>query len=234
MARVLVADDNALSLEFFKEALTSAGHVCVVADDGDSVVQRADSAHFDLMLIDARMPVQDGPQALHAIRSGNGPCRDAPALATTADASVDRAFLLDAGFAEVIVKPISIARLHASISRHVAIPEITPQGTATLDDALALETTGGDASIVAALRSLFAIELDALPAEIESYAGVQDFPALRDRLHRLDASAGFCGAPVLGEATRNLRAQLVLDGTWPDAAIDALLAAVRQTRGALD
>ena len=73
-----------------------------------------------------------------------------------------------------------------------------------------------------ALRSLFVAELEALPAEVESLAATGDVAGLRDRLHRLDASAGFCGAPGLQVAIAQLRT--VLGGErWPREAVDDFL-----------
>jgi hypothetical protein len=53
--------------------------------------------------------------------------------------------------------------------------------------------------------------------------------ALRERLHRLEASAGFCGAPALARAISTVRASL--DGTqWPAASVTTLLEVSERTR----
>ena len=180
------------------------------------------------------MPGLDGVQALAEIRAGNGPNRSTPALVTTAEATADRRAMRDHGFLDVIYKPIGLAALHATLARHLPGSSSRIRTGDVLDDALAAEKTGGDASIIAALRGLFAGELDALPDELDGFAATTDREALLGRLHRLDASAGFCGAPALSQAVTVLRKQIEADTVWPHAALADLLATCMETRKALD
>jgi CheY-like chemotaxis protein/HPt (histidine-containing phosphotransfer) domain-containing protein len=226
---ILVADDNPVSLAFFADALAQLGVASELAQDGLETVARASRTRFDLLLLDARMPGLDGAQALARIRAQAGPSRQSPALATTAEAGDDaRARLLEAGFAGVIAKPVTIDALRAALARHLAA-----EASDGLDDARALAATGGDASILAALRGLLITELDALPLEIAACGARGDIAALRDRLHRLDASAGFCGAPALAVACSTLRAAIDAGTGWPNAATDAFLAACANVRARL-
>jgi len=57
--------------------------------------------------------------------------------------------------------------------------------------------------------------------------------ALRDRLHRLDASAGFCGAPGLARAGAQLRLALETQSGWPHAAAADFLAVCAEVRALL-
>ncbi len=230
MAKLLVADDNDLSVHFFIEAIGLAGHRVVTAEDGDAALALASTHTFDLILLDARMPGLDGAQVLQAIRSGAGANRATPAILTTAEESVDRDLSLSVGFVDVVYKPIGISDLHAMISHHLIGPASDEN---LLDDDLAAEKTGGDASIVAALRGLFASELEGLPGELEGLAAANDIAGFKDRLHRLDASAGFCGAPALTEAIRNVRAELDATSTWPRIAVTDFLYVCAKTRAAL-
>ncbi len=228
--RILIADDNPLSLRFLADALESLGLACTLAPDGTQALARAQAQAFDILLLDARMPGLGGIDVLKAIRSTPGPSRHALALASTASTDAAQATTLTAaGFTEVIVKPVTVATLRAQLARHLPLPETS----LVLDDAQALRAAGGSDAVVSSLRHLFADELDALPAEFETLAANQNPAALRERLHRLDASAGFCGAPLLLDATARLRA--ALDGVaWPQAALDDFLAVCRRTRQALD
>jgi len=231
-ARILVADDNPLTLRFFLEALTIAGVDGVGVSDGRIAIDRACERHFDLLLFDARMPGIGGAAALAAIRAQAGPSRDAIALATTADDDASaHASLLAAGFAEVLVKPVGLHDLRLMLERHLNAARMATaaRSDAGLDDRQALAAAGGDASIVAALRGLFAHELDVLPTELAAYAQRRDADALRDRLHRLDASAGFCGATAVRQAGSSLRAALATTA-WPDAAVDEFLLVCAQVR----
>lgn len=237
---ILVADDNPVSLRFFAEALAQLGFACELARDGIETVAEAKRTRFDLLLLDARMPGLDGVQALARIRALPGPSRDAAALATTADASeATRRDLVDAGFVEVIVKPVTVSALRAALARHLgastqdAPPLSGLDEDNDLDDAGALAATGGDVSILAALRGLLMRELDVLPSELADIAARADSAALRDRLHRLDASAGFCGTPVLVRAGAKLRSALDAGDGWPHAAAKDFLAACANVRTTL-
>ena len=239
MPNILVADDNPVSLRFFADALAQIGLQCAVANDGLEAGAQAEVEHFDLLLLDAQMPGLDGPQALARIRARPGPSRDAVALATTADASATtRATLLQAGFAEVVAKPVTVQALRDALSRH--LPDLHSEAAAAstssaeqLDERGALTAAGGDAAIVVALRSLLVGELDALPAELADLEARGDIVGLRDRLHRLDASAGFCGAPALARAGAALRAALDAQPDWPRAACVDFLAVCADVRGQL-
>lgn len=237
--KILIADDNPVTLRFFAEAMAQLGFGCELARDGAEAVAHARRAPFDLLLFDARMPELDGAQALARIRAESGPSRRMPAVATTASSDeTTRRALTAAGFADVIAKPVSIDALRTLLARHLEFPN-NPGATRSadiderLDDANALAAVGGDRSILAALRGLLLAELDALPAELDAFAARGDTVALHDRLHRLDASAGFCGTPALVRAGATLRAALDADNAWPTAAIADFLSACASVRAQL-
>lgn len=220
MPRILVADDNPLSLRFFAEAIGQAGADCAVASDGRQATVMAAAEPFDLFLFDARMPQLDGASALRHIRAGAGPERLTPALATTAsnDGEFHRA-LRSAGFDGVLVKPTRIQALHAVLLQHLPELRLPHDRSLWLDDPQALRTSGGDAAVVGALRALLHQELTALPRELVDVAAAEDRTALRDRLHRLAASAGFCGVPALTTAIDSLQGALEADPDWPETAL---------------
>lgn len=237
--KILIADDNPVTLRFFAEAMAQLGFGCELARDGAEAVTQARRTPFDLLLFDARMPELDGAQALVRIRAESGSSRRTPAVATTAsaDETAHRA-LIAAGFCDVIAKPVSIDALRVLLARHLA-PSKNPATERRadidedLDDASALAAVGGDRSILASLRGLLVAELDALPAEFDTFTARADTATLRDRLHRLDASAGFCGTPALSRAGATLRAALDAEDAWPAAAIVDFLAACAAVRAQL-
>lgn len=218
--RILVADDNPLSLRFLIEALAILGHETVEAEDGRAALDLATTTAFDVLLLDANMPGYGGAEVLARARAQATAAHHAIALATTADNdSAVHARLLYAGFGAVLVKPFRIDTLRAILEQQVADLATTNEA---LDDTRALAAVGGDAAILAALRGLLACELDALPNELAGFSREQDANAFRDRLHRLDASAGFCGVPALVHAAAAVRR--ALDGPlWPHAAVTRFL-----------
>ena len=234
--RLLIADDNPLSLAFFREALAMLDVDAVECTDGGQALTRARADAFDLLLLDARMPVLGGAQVLVALRAEEGPSRNAAALATTADDDGStRVALLAAGFSEVLSKPIGAHALRAAVRRFTPMlpdPVVRGEGESDLDDRQSLMAAGGDPVIAAALRDLLAAELERLPTEMAAIGAHRDTTALLDRLHRLDASAGFCGAPALARAGAKLRASL-RSPDWPDAEMARFLEACRRVRAQL-
>ncbi|HEY6984727.1 MAG TPA: hypothetical protein VH375_01490, partial [Rhodanobacteraceae bacterium] len=173
-------------------------------------------------------------------RAASGPSRDAIALATTADPSEQtRRELIGAGFLDVVIKPVSLESLRALLAKH--LPSLQLDAVARedrfdpgrLNDERALAAVGGDASILAALRGLLVAELDALPSEVAAIVARGDVAAMRDRLHRLDASAGFCGVPGLVEAGTRLRAVLDDAAGPPSTAVDEFLVTAAEIRARL-
>ena len=229
-ALILIADDNPLSLRFLVEALATGGYDCVAAEDGDVAARHALTSRFDLLLLDARMPGMDGCEVLAQLRAQSGPSRDAIAVATTAASDAETiAALRAAGFVETLLKPISADALHAAVARHLRRTPEALTGADDLDDEQARRAAGGDAGIVASLRGLFATELEALPAQVAGFGARNDVVALRERLHRLEASAGFCGASTLTRAIAAVRH--ALEGAqWPTAAVATLLEVSERTR----
>lgn len=228
--RVLVADDNPISLRWLCDALHTLGCEPIQACDGAQALALAQEQACDLLLLDLRMPHLDGMEVLRRIREGSGPSRSTPAIASSAEVDAQLgARLHAAGFIAVLAKPMRLEDLRAALAIHLGE---SARAAGAFDDVQALRVAGVDAAIVSALRGLFEAELAALPAELEALAARADLAGLRARLHRLAASAGLCGAAQLNVAITQLRGALT-EGIWPQPAIDSLLAACRETRAAL-
>ncbi len=209
--RILLVEDDPVSREFLAvaaeglPAIVDAVATCAEAMRG--VLERPGHG---VWLIDANLPDGDGRELLANLRAVSG---DTPALAHTA--SRDRAQLddlIDAGFAEVLVKPLAAGALQAALRRALgrpadAIAEVRPGWKLpSWDDAAALSSLKGEATHVAALRLLFLDELPGQQREIGAALAQGDAVRARNVLHRLRASCGFVGAARLGEAVRELEA----------------------------
>ena len=113
--RLLVVDDNAMNRELIS-ALASAIDIDVTTVEcGESAVATAATAPFDIILMDVRMPGQDGPTSASLIRAGRGPNADTPILAFTADTEMLGSW---AGvFDDRVAKPIVTADLFGALAR---------------------------------------------------------------------------------------------------------------------
>lgn len=119
---VLCADDFATNQIILRMLVEEMGHVVSVVDSGDAAVAAVAREHFDVILMDGRMPGMDGPTASRLIRSGG--TAEMPVLdeniyiiAVTANASEDdRQFYLHAGMNDFLPKPIDEHLLHQQLA----------------------------------------------------------------------------------------------------------------------
>lgn len=198
---LLLVEDDPVSQAFLHAAATALPAQAWSATSMAGALALANVHAPDLLLVDAHLPDGDGASLLHAMRAMGV---DAHALAHTAspDATV-RERLLQAGYREVLAKPMGVADLHAALRRHLhgAGERMHDASAPDWNDAGALAALG-EPSHVGALRNLFLAELPAQRERI-ALAGCDD---ARVDLHRLAASCGFVGADRLGEAVRALQA----------------------------
>jgi PAS domain S-box-containing protein len=118
--RMLAVDDNPANLEILRSLLTPLGVELSEANGGAEAVEAANAAPFDLILMDLRMPGVDGWAAATAIRGGEGPNRDIPILAFSADVTVDRRGVEDA-FDAMVRKPVEPMVLIREVLRWTSI-----------------------------------------------------------------------------------------------------------------
>lgn len=117
MSRILVVDDNVMNLQLACITLELAGHETMRAANGREAVQNAQSAQPDLILMDLRMPVMDGKQAMKLIKA-QAHTRLIPIIALTASAMKgEREQLLMEGFDGYIDKPIDVGSFAATIQK---------------------------------------------------------------------------------------------------------------------
>jgi CheY-like chemotaxis protein len=116
---VLLVDDDEDSRRIFQLALEHAGHIVLTARDGSEGARLAKFHEPDVILMDIGMPVMDGFSALKLLRS-NPATHDLPILALTARGSMhDVAEMLNAGFDQLLLKPIAPLDVVGAVNRAV-------------------------------------------------------------------------------------------------------------------
>lgn len=117
--RILAAEDNPVNQLVLSAVLGQAGWEPVIVDDGQKVVEAWIGGHWDVILMDVQMPVQDGLEATRRIRdleAQMGRPR-VPIIALTANALAHQVSEYEArGMDAVVAKPIQVAQLLLTIS----------------------------------------------------------------------------------------------------------------------
>jgi PAS domain S-box-containing protein len=120
--RILLAEDNLVNQKVASRLLENQGHMVVVAGDGAQALDTLEKQSFDLVLMDAQMPVMDGFETTAAIRRLEENTRaHIPIIAMTAHAMVgDRQRCLRAGMDGYIAKPVHAHELFETIETVLA------------------------------------------------------------------------------------------------------------------
>lgn len=111
--RVLAAEDNPANRRVLEVLLGPAGVDLTFAENGAIALGELERGRFDLVLMDANMPVMDGIEAVRRIRA-ESMAPDTPIYMLTANAfAEDVERYMAAGADGVLTKPIQIDRLFA-------------------------------------------------------------------------------------------------------------------------
>ncbi len=119
-SRMLVADDEPVSMEIVKLLLESVGLVVDTVEDGAEAVALARTSAYSAIFMDMQMPKINGLEATRQIRE-IPEYRDTPIIALTANAFVeDKARCLAAGMNDILIKPFDVDTLFATLLRSLS------------------------------------------------------------------------------------------------------------------
>jgi two-component system, OmpR family, response regulator len=129
---ILVIEDEPGIVDFLERGLPAYGFDVTSATDGDRGIDKALGADVDLVVLDMMLPGSTGLQVLERVRQAKPTL---PVIVLTALDQVEhRVTGLDAGAADYIVKPFSLAELAARIRAQLRIASQTPQTSLTAGD----------------------------------------------------------------------------------------------------
>nr|WP_277346050.1 ATP-binding protein [Sneathiella chinensis] len=115
---ILVVEDNFINQQIVNSLLGRLNHRLTIAENGLEATRLVEETTFDLILMDARMPVMDGEQATRVIRAMPPPMADIPIIGLTADIIEDNIIAYkQAGMNDVCEKPINLPALLETINR---------------------------------------------------------------------------------------------------------------------
>lgn len=117
--RVLVAEDDSLNAAVLRAVLEQLGHQVVHAHDGRRALELAEFCHFDLIMLDGRMPHMTGPETARGIRTLAGGARETPIIAVIGGDAEEVEACLAAGVEEVLRKPVTVAAVARAVAAAV-------------------------------------------------------------------------------------------------------------------
>jgi CheY-like chemotaxis protein len=199
---ILLADDSEDNRFLIEAYLKDTRCLLDFAENGEIALGKMKSNHYDLVLMDAHMPVVDGHKATAAMREWER-MRKAPPLpilALTADAfkeAMGRSAA--AGFNAHLTKPIAKATLMEAIRKYASLCK-QPASFAekVAEPAQVVEAAILDPSI-AALRPRYLRNVEKDLNALRSAGAAEDYETLRRIGHNLNGTGGSFGFPQITE-----------------------------------
>ncbi len=130
---ILLVDDDPILRDLIDEALTTHNYQVVTADTGKTALEHMSAQHFDLVILDRRLPDCDGLSVLRKIRSAN----NCPVIVISIfGESQDRLLGLELGADDYINKPINPDEIVLRTKRCIASQSrtVTPSDHFTFGD----------------------------------------------------------------------------------------------------
>jgi len=123
-ARILIADDDPMSLDIFATRLKANGYEILTAEDGDAAWELTKTHQPDLVLLDIMMPKRDGMEVCRLIKK-DATLSFTPVIIVTAKTGTgDLVSGLEAGADEYLTKPVDHAALVARVQSMLRIKEL--------------------------------------------------------------------------------------------------------------
>ncbi len=189
--RVLIADDIEDNRQLLAQLLAPVGFEIRLATNGAEAVQAFEEWRPHLILMDFRMPVMDGHEAIHRIRAMAGG-RETKIIAVTASAmDENRQELMGIGADDFISKPFREVELFQKIHTHVGVEYVYAADSAVTDQEEAMELSpdslmGWPQDLIDPMReAVITADLDQLLAKIQEGEARAKNPRIAQALRRL-------------------------------------------------
>ncbi len=121
LPRVLYVEDEKDLREPISQMLKLLGYDVACADNGQAGVEKALSWHPDIILMDVRMPVMNGPQAIRVLRDKPDTHHIPVFILSAYTDSKTRDACHQAGANGFFSKPIDIEKIHAAIQEKLKL-----------------------------------------------------------------------------------------------------------------
>lgn len=114
--RILVAEDDALNAAMLRAVLEQLGHKVLAVSDGRRGLELLRMGDLDLIMVDGRMPVMDGPEMIRALRALPAPQCKLPVVAVTGGDAEEVEAMTIAGADAVLRKPVTVTAVARAVA----------------------------------------------------------------------------------------------------------------------
>jgi PAS domain S-box-containing protein len=206
---ILLAEDNLLNQKVVVGILEKCGHTLETVSNGNDIFKALRKKHFDMILMDVRMPGIDGLEATEIIRKAEKTDFDPniPIIALTAHVSTEsREQCLNAGMNDFVSKPFKKQALLEAINGQISIytnNDTESSGLLRNSDGLnvsdALERLGGDEELLMEIWEIFIQDCPENMKQLKQSLETRDAGMSERHAHTLKSTAGNIGADLMKE-----------------------------------
>ena len=225
-SRILVAEDNMINQKVITKLFEGSGIELDIANNGQEAIDMltADPT-YNMVLMDAHMPVKDGFEATREIRR-NILFEPIAVVALSGDVSSDDIRKMrEAGMEEQLAKPIRVDELYKVLYQYLdfdganeeaeeELPELRPHGTdVPLNSEEGLEVCGGDMAMYIEILDEFTQTYGSANTLVDAYLRTNDDGKLVALMLDIKGVAANIGADPLSEAAETLREAVLINQT---------------------
>ncbi|XOV69080.1 MAG: ATP-binding protein [Fluviicola sp.] len=205
-AKVLVADDEEFNRKLIQTILIKYDAEIVEAQNGEEAVKLAENTSFDIILMDARMPLMNGIEATSAIRL-QGKNTETPIIALSAAfTDEDQKSYFQAGMNAVLGKPFRESELLKAIADQMnIIDENDDERTGSALDFSGLRALSGqDDSFYNEMLETFIRGTKNGLSEMKELLSEQNYQRMGEVAHRISAPCKHLEAKQLYDVLKQI------------------------------
>ena len=221
---VLVADDAEINQALMVSMLKNFGAQVSVADNGQEVIDKVNSEHFDLILMDIQMPVMNGFEAAQKIREQDE-FKHLPIIAITATVVEGfKELCIEAGMNDYLSKPFNPDELFEKIQNSLTKDKILrrdteiisnrardfPEQLPGIDIAAGIKRWPNDENEYFSNLLEFIEEIKDSRSQMDQLMESQESTELRSFAHKIAGSAAFLALDDLSETAAIIERAIVV------------------------
>ena len=234
-ARILIVDDNRVSLKMANGLLRPYHMQVDTADSGEQAVEMVRNGDYDLVLMDHMMPGMSGVEAAKIIRSMEGKQFKKlviVALSANTDPGI-RELFLESGMDDFVAKPVERYNMDKILNKWLPEDMVIPDGEAAktgqedtgkedlsvwqmegIDVEVGMSYSGNDKALYLEVLTDFADSIEERADQIERAAAQKNINEYIMGVHSLKSAARYLGAVTVADMAQALEADAKRDDWW--------------------